>query len=359
MKKKILVISNLYPSTEDPVFGVFVKNFVTSLTACPETEVSTVLIKGRSYNSFTRVRKYIRFYLAILYKLLFFKYDLVYVHLITHSAPPIRFVSYFRSLPLAFNIHGEDLLTQTRLAAFFLQTVKPLLKKAKLIVVPSVFFKNKTLELLPFLDPGQIYVSASGGVNPALFYPRQVNKPVPTIGYVSRIDRGKGWNVLLKTTALLKKEGFFPKVIFAGGGEETENFLQLKNELQLDNVEYLGPLSQEQLPSVYSQMHLFIFPTLLEESLGLVALEAMACGCPVIGSGIGGLTDYIQEDYNGYLFTAGDEYELADKITHYFSLPAEQKKDLSQNAISTAEKYYTHNVSAKMNQKIIDILNTD
>lgn len=356
MKKKILVISNLYPSAKDPVFGVFVKNFVSSLISCPEVEVSTALIKGRSYSLLSRIRKYARFYITILFKLLLFRYDLVYVHLITHSALPIRLVSYFRDLPLAFNIHGEDLLTQSRLAAFFLDVVKPLLKKAKLIVVPSYFFRNKTLELLPFLNAEKIYVSASGGVNPSIFHPSLVNDPIPAIGYVSRIDRGKGWDVLLKATALLKKQGFIPKVMVAGGGEETEKFIQLKNELELDNVIYLGPLSQEQLPSVYSHIQLFIFPTLLEESLGLVALEAMACGCPVAGSECGGITDYLQEDYNGFLFTTGNENELCDKIIHYFNLAPEQKKNLSKGALSTAENYFTDKVSERLNQKILEII---
>lgn len=52
-------------------------------------------------------------------------------------------------------------------------------------------------------------------------------------------------------------------------------------------------------------MDLFVFPTQLEESLGLVGLEAMACGVPVIGSCIGGLTDYIEEGTNGFFSSRG------------------------------------------------------
>lgn len=118
--KKIIVISNMYPSKTDPVYGTFVKGFVDGLAeASPCWSIEKVVIAGRSRNISEKVFKYIIFYFTIIFRLLFYRYEFVYVHLITHAALPLRFVSLFRSLKLVFNVHGEDLLTQSRLAAFF------------------------------------------------------------------------------------------------------------------------------------------------------------------------------------------------------------------------------------------------
>ncbi len=355
--KKILVISNIYPSKKDVVYGIFVKNFINSLENTPDLSINTIVIKGRNYTLFDRIRKYLIFYLEILYKVLFKKYDLIYVHIITHATPPLRLISYIKKLPLVFNIHGEDLLTQTKLATYLLKLAIPLIKEAKMIVVPSYFFKIKTMEYLPFINQNKIFISPSGGINNNIFKPTiRKNKEI-TIGYISRIDRGKGWDILLKSIVLLKNKGITPKVIFAGSGTEITLLKKMRDDLMLENVEYLGIFDQDELSSIYNNLDLFIFPTMLEESLGLVAIEAMACGCPIIGSKIGGLTDYIKENINGYYFEPGNAVDLAQKIQLFLSLSEKQKNEFKSNAIITSKEYDAKIISMKLNQKLLDIIN--
>ena len=86
-------------------------------------------------------------------------------------------------------------------------------------------------------------------------------------------------------------------------------------------------------------MDLFVFPTQLEESLGLVGLEAMACGVPVIGSCIGGLTDYIEEGTNGFFFEPGNVQSLVDSILKYIECDDLMKCQLKKNAIDTAQSF--------------------
>lgn len=288
--KKILVISNMYPSKKDPFYGTFVENFIMDLKKnIPNDRVDMCTIKGRSYNLLTRIRKYIVFYLLIIFRLLFNNYDLVYVHIITHAVLPLKFISLFKELPLVFNIHGEDLITQTRLSSYFLKEAIPLLKKSQLIVVPSFFFKDKVKELLPMIPISKVFVSASGGVKDFFFNDDEKEKhECLKIGYVSRIDRGKGWDTFIKAVKLLENAGVQSEVIIAGRGLEIGEMNDLLQKLELKNVSYIGPVEYKDLPKVYSSLDLFVFPTKLEESLGLVGLEAMACHTPVIGSCIGG-----------------------------------------------------------------------
>ena len=356
MKNNILVISNLYPSTKDPFYGTFVKNFVDDISKSERIQkVDICVIKGRSYHLYTKIWKYLIFYLNIIHRLFFNKYDLVYVHIITHAALPLRFVSTFKKLPLIFNIHGEDLLTQTKLASKFLQLATPLLCQAKLIVVPSVFFQKKVKEVLPQIPDSKIYVSASGGVNEVFFNQaeKKINK-TPIIGYVSRIDRGKGWDTFISALYLLKKKGIEYKAQIIGRGEEILLMEEMISTLKLEEkIKYVGPVEYKKLPNFYSTFDLFIFPTQLEESLGLVGLEAMACKAPVIGSNIGGLTDYIENGKNGYFFQPSDSAELAEKMILYLSLPKEKQQDMKNAAYQTALKYHANIVSEKLISKIL------
>lgn len=336
----MLVISNMYPSRKDPVYGTFVKDFVEGMkTIAPDLQLYPIVIAGRSHYVIGKIIKYCIFYTTILYRLLFHNYDCVYVHIITHAAIPLRIVSRFKSLPLVFNVHGEDVLTQTRLAGYFLKLVIPLLKQASFIVVPSDYFRIRFIEKLPTVPADRLLVSPSGGIDTDLFKPIENPKhECFTIGYVSRIDRGKGWDTFLKALSLVNQK--LPvKAIIVGTGEEKGQFLKMIDTLGIKNVEYLGGIPHYELPSYYVQMDVFIFPTKLEESLGLVGLEAMACGVPVIGTRIGGLTDYIEENYNGYFFQKDDAYSLASKILQYHEISEEEKKRIRNNVLITAEKF--------------------
>lgn len=348
--RNILVISNLYPSSKAPFYGSFVRNFVLDLNAYNKKCVTICVLKGRNDgHGLKKVLLYLLFYCKIFYRLLFFRYDLIYVHLITHASIPIRLVSYVKKLNMVFNIHGEDLLVTTPLARKLLEFAKPLLRKAAYIVVPSNYFKGITLERLPFLDSNKILVSASGGVKEQFYVYREYNPgKVMWIGYVSRVDRGKGWNTFVDAIQLINKKGYQVHACIIGGGLEVEEMKAYIAKKDVKNIEYVGPVAYEELNQYYSKMDLFVFPTLLRESLGLVGLEAMAASVPVIASEIGGITDYLRDGYNGFYFNPGDSDDLADKIRKFIELSDGDKKAMSFHARETANNYQSDIVSTSL-----------
>ena len=353
---KILIISNLYPSKESPYYGSFVKNFEDQLQLDKRvSQINGIYIRGLHGSKFNKLKQYLIFYIKIIWITLFRRFDLIYVHLISHSTLPLRFVNYFKKLPLVFNIHGEDLLVTTPLANKLLKLSLPLVKKSKWIVVPSNYFKIITIEKLPDYPQERIIVSASGGVKES-FKPsddRMIVNSTLKIGYVSRIDRGKGWETLLKSLKRLAEEGIYPEVFIVGGGPQVDIMKERIECYGLKNIHYLGPIAHDDLPLFYQTLDVFIFPTELRESLGLVGLEAMACGVPVIGSRIGGLTDYIKPDYNGYFFTPGEDKELADRIIEFINLSSGNKMLLSRNALTTAQKYRDQEVAKNLFDTIL------
>ena len=347
--KKILVISNLYPSKSNPFYGSFVKNFIDDLIIYNGQEnTSYCVLSGRCYNVYIKLYRYIIFYIKMFYYLIFHNYDYIYVHLITHSSLPIRIISYFKNLNLIFNIHGEDLLVQSKLASYFLEITKPMLYKSKFVVVPSYYFKSKTIQLLPLVNENKIIVSASSGVKD-IFYHSPINKTRSnTIGYVSRIDRGKGWNILLNAVKILSDKGVNISVKIIGGGAEVNKMQTLIMELGLKNIEYIGPVEHNKLPDYYKHFDSFIFPTILEESLGLVGLEAMASGVPVIASKIGGIQDYLIDNVNGLYFDKGDELDLSQKIEILLKKTNDEYSKMCVNAYNTSLEYKSTNVNPKL-----------
>ena len=99
-----------------------------------------------------------------------------------------------------------------------------------------------------------------------------------------------------------------------------------------------------------------IFPTEREaESLGLVGLEAMAVGVPVIAGNIGGPSSYVRDGENGYLFTPGDYKELVSKVNAYLVLDHGLQKSMSSAAYKTACSYLKCKVNDQLYDKLLAI----
>jgi glycosyltransferase involved in cell wall biosynthesis len=222
-----------------------------------------------------------------------------------------------------------------------------------MIVVPSKYFANIAHEKY---NHNNIFVSASGGVNLDIFKKYSLQKKeieYLNIGYVSRIDKGKGWDIYLKALYELKKLDIKFKAVIVGHGDEIPLMQEMINKFKLnDDVKYLGKLPQIELPKIFNDLDVFIFPSKLDESLGLVGLESMACGTPVIGSAIGGIAEYVEDSMNGYLFEPDNVEALVEKILKFNSLRDEEKIKMNQNALETAKRFGSQEVAKKLYKKL-------
>lgn len=359
---RLLVISNMYPSETDKVYGTFVRNFVEDArrrNAGGVTEL--VAIRGKRKGAAAKAAAYAAFYAKTLYKLLFKSYDIVYVHTITFTSIPLRVASWFRRLPLVFNVHGDDVLPETAMKKRLKRIAAPMLPRAKMIVSPSVYYRKVLREeFRALIDYTDIFVSPSGGLGPKFYYdtPKAPESQTLTLGFVSRIDHGKGWKTLLDAVALLRQRGIACRAIIAGKGAQSQQLEEaIKEKGLIDCVKYIGPQSHDSLPALYRSFDLFIFPTERRaESLGLVGIEAMAAGTPVIASRIGGPSGYVIDDVNGYLFDTGDANVLADRIEEFSALSKDDKLRLSEGAMKTAADYHTDDVQRELYDKLLSLI---
>jgi len=349
----------MYPSLKDPAFGTFVKVFTDGLKKFKnDYKVDKIVIKGKPKNIIDKLIKYICFYTTVVIKLLTKNYDYVYVHTITYPILPLRIVDLLRNHNYIFNVHGSDVLTNSKLATALKNLSRPLLSKCKYLIAPSVYFKQVVNEELPEVDKHKIIVSASGGIekhfynNDNLYSDHKRNTPIK-IGYVSRIINGKGWDTYLKSIRSLKDADVAVEASIVGDGDKVEEMKDLISQLNLNSsVNYLGALGHDDLPNYYKNLDLFVFPSEKSESLGLVGLEAMASSIPVIGSDIGGIKTYITNNFNGYLFAPKDYIALTDCIRKYISLDLVDKNKMRKNAYDTAIKYESSRVLNKLFNKI-------
>lgn len=353
---KILLISNMYPSNKDIFYGIFVKNFENSLLD-DGVLVDRVSIDGRGKNKVEKIYKYVVFFKNSYLKLLKKDYDLVYVHYGAHPLFVFWLTSAWKRKPLVINMHGDDTLPKSRLSKLIKNIVTPIVRKASLIVAPSKNFAGLVISQFK-IPENKLFISPSGGINTSIFKPFNVQNKIFTIGYVSRIDEGKGWKTFIKAVEeLLIVKDYNIKVLIIGSGLEEDTLIDTIDKLNIgSNVEYLGSIQHSELFNYFNQMDLFVFPTELEESLGLVGLEAMACGLPVVGSKIGGLQSYIKSGYNGEFFEPGNYQELCQKIEYFFNLDETQIIAYKKNALETSVDYDSFIVNRKLKKKLYELI---
>jgi len=198
----------------------------------------------------------------------------------------------------------------------------------------------------------------SPGVDLKLFHPIDARAARIHLGepkndhsvlFVGRIDPVKGIDVWFKAMALVVEAN--PElrgklcVCLIGGDideeepdEELARLQALKNELGIgDLVTFLGRRSQEALPYYYASADVVVMPSLYE-SFGMVALEAMACGTPVVASDVGGLSYIVRNGETGFLVPESDPRALADCLGRLLRDP-DLRARLGRRGIEVAREY--------------------
>jgi D-inositol-3-phosphate glycosyltransferase len=198
------------------------------------------------------------------------------------------------------------------------------------------------------------------GVDTTRFYPIPEDEARAVIGvpsgncmilFVGRIEPLKGIETLLRAIALLlhteeiEECNYYLAIIGGepdGNGDDMNSEMarlqKLSRELGIhDMVIFLGKRSQETLPYYYSAAQVVVVPSLYE-SFGMVALEAMACGVPVIASQVGGLPYLVQDGKTGYVIPDGKPEILKQRLMQLIEAPA-LRDEMCNKAVDYARSY--------------------
>lgn len=356
--KRILLISNMYPSKKYPHYGSFVQNCKVMLENT-SFKVDTAV----KYKQDTFVGKFFGYsmlYIQAIFKSIWYSYDYYYVHFTAQNAYCPLLGKWTGKTKLVCNVHGNDIVPDYDFEKKNVSRSKIILKYADKVVCPSSYFKD--VLLVDYHVPlKKIAIFPSGGINLEIFKKQDRKECLEKLklddtytyyGYVSRIEKNKGWDTLLNVLGRLKKENKLNniKILVVGSGSEEHLFKESlrKNNLQ-ENVIIKPFVTQSELTSYYNIMDVFIFPTKRKsESLGLVGLEAMACQTFVIGCDLYGPREYLRNKKNSLTFKT--EEELFAALIKYQNMSDNEKEKIIKNASKTVLDYDVTLMEEKLKQ---------
>ena len=177
--------------------------------------------------------------------------------------------------------------------------------------------------------------------------------------YVGRVEPLKGLGLLVETAAQIDSEDGVRMMVVgadANGGQEMDRVKQLAKDRDLeDQIDFVGQVDHTELPLYYNAADVCVVPSYYE-SFGLVALESMACGTPVVASSIGGTVEVITDEVNGLLVPAGNETALADAIRQLLNQGSLVQK-LSIGAGHTLQRFSWDSLIEKTENSLLEIIN--
>ncbi len=280
------------------------------------------------------------------------EYDLIHAHWMI----PQGIISTFFRKPFLVTGHGGDVAELNRSVFYCLK--KRCLRKAAAVTVVSQHLQNILKKTYGCQNAHIIPM----GCNTSYFSPENRKENFFSQGhkkvvlFVGRLAEKKGTAYLIK--AMQHVDAL---LIIVGSGPMENSCRTLVEKLQLhDKVQFLGPRPHTELRTIYASSDIFVAPSITAkngdvEGFGLVILEAMASGLPVIASNSGGITDIISHEKNGLLAPERDEKELAVHINRLLYSPVFYRQ-LSQASRSTAARFDYSVIAEKYHGIIENIL---
>ncbi len=269
--------------------------------------------------------------------------DLLHVHYaIPHATSAYlakQMLADFKDLKIITTLHGTD-ITLVGLEPSFLPLVKFSIEQSDGVTAVSRFLKENTLtnydtkkniEVIPnFVDTELFKPNGHSG-----FRNHIAPNGEKILVHISNFRQVKRVPDAIKMFEKIVKE-LPAKLVLVGDGPDRSECERLCRDLNVcDNVKFLG--KQERLVDILTSSDLFLLPS-QAESFGLAALEAMACGLPVISSSVGGLPELVKHNETGFIAEIGD----IDRMARYAAdlLGNERKyKIFSENSRNRAVNY--------------------
>ncbi len=307
-------------------------------------------------------------------------YDLVHSHYWLSGLAGEKLADKWGGIPLVQMFHtlGEmkNRIAKTedeREPAQRIEAERGLLARADRIVV-STLAEQTQLRFLYRAGERKLDIIPPG-VDLSHFYPISADEAKLFVGlkpddrmvlFVGRIEPLKGVDTLIQAMSCIKSKGLHRPVHLAiVGGEpdaspqdmsaEMTRLQRLCDDLGVDQtVVFLGKRGQDTLPYYYSAAEVVVMPSHYE-SFGMVALEAMACGAPVIASDVGGLGFLVRDGETGFTVPDGDPQLLCEKLSLLLTDP-ELRTRMSHRAAENARDYSWNKIAKRISALYSEVI---
>jgi len=271
-----------------------------------------------------------------------FKPDLIHVH---HGWIIASIVSEY-DIPYVITLHGTEYYAFDKFPAYREEALKGL-KGAKKIMALTQIEKDQAL-ISYGLEDEDIEIVKSG-TDTKVFRPVEQNKNEllesygitaterPVVFFGGRMTPQKGIDTLLRAVEIYSNSKSNPITILAGDGSLRSAHESLAKELKLKDCHFIGNQTHEQMIQLFNLGDVAALPSNFEP-FGLVAVEALACGTPVVAGNVGGMKTIVTDEV-GSKIEPGDYKSLAKKISYF--LETDFKKNNKQQILNYVRVNYS------------------
>ncbi|RLE81655.1 MAG: hypothetical protein DRJ36_01165, partial [Thermoprotei archaeon] len=273
--------------------------------------------------------------------------DIVHVH---HAFTPISLASLVSAslsrYPVILTNHSAYLYDYKYLLkalGYMSFPLKLIIDKADRIIAVS----KAAARFIRAFAPSTSITVIPNGVDTDRFRPEGSRELRKAIGdgfivlYVGRLVQRKGVLRLINAMGMVARNIPEVKLVIVGEGPLRMLIEKRVKELEVDkNVMLLGKVEDLKLPDLYRSADVLVMPSLYGESFGIVSLEAMASGLPVVATSTGGLKEIVINGVNGLLLRNARSESIAEKLIYLYRRE-DVRKNLSLNARRIAEERYS------------------
>lgn len=165
------------------------------------------------------------------------------------------------------------------------------------------------------------------------------------VASAGKLHHGKGIFELLQAAEVASKKHPNIKVMYIGDGPEQDQLKDMIDKLGMEDRVIMAGFRTD-IERLYSAIDIFVLPSKLYESFGMVLIEAMAAGKPVIGTAVGGIPEIISNGQNGILVAPGEHLPLAEAIDALVSRP-----DMAEEFVAESNIRLNENFTAEASSK--------
>jgi len=259
---------------------------------------------------------------GMLFSLLSRRADIIHCHGYFNFSSNLSFLAgKARKIPVVCTFHGYTLffrIFSRFMQRFYDNTVGPLMLKQLGAIIALSSSDREFLERLG--APADKIKIITNGVDVTKFFPRnEWNQSKNIVLFVGRLIPRKGVKYLLMAMPKILREKPSAKLVIVGEGPEKRELLEICDELKIKNsVSFFGRVSDEELERLYNSAGVLALPS-LREAVPLVLLEAMASGCPVVATDVGGMGEVVRNGETGLLVKPRETDELAQAVIKVLS----------------------------------------
>lgn len=309
----VLVISNMYPSAANPQYGSFVKNLHATIEQ--QTGIKFVYAVNRQARKGLLVNlwKYLALLMRALYLACKHRSEIRAIHA-HYVLPPGMIGALVKKIfgwPLLVTSHGGDVNILMAKSGAIAALHRWTIMNADVVNPVSVDIKNKLQQR--YALPESSFMVQNMGVDPALFYREAQARAalkLPTgkkiVLFVGNLIPRKAPDFFLSIVqAVTKNSADVVGYVVGDGAMRAELEAATAAQNITDRLIFVGRKPQSELRLWYSAADCVVFPS-REEPFGLISIEAMACGAPVVATRVGGIPEVIRDRTNGLLIEKDD-----------------------------------------------------